>query len=138
MAIYKRTSLAALASATSTNGTDRNGTSLSLELADVRTLSVQAQANITTSLVVATFKLQVSMDNSTFFDLKLPNNAANVATAAGTGSEVVTRVALPALGEALGGWMYFRCVATLSGAATAAADLTAVTYRYVQPGGIAY
>lgn len=138
MAIYKRDSLAALASATSANGTDRNGTALPLERADVRTVSAQCQANITTSSVVATFKAQVSMDNSTFFDVKLPNNAANVASAAGTGTEVITRLALMIPAEALSGWMYLRMVATLSGAATAAADLTAVTYRFVQPGGIAY
>ena len=109
-----------LASATSANGVARNGTSVSLATMAAGSLSIAAQATIVTSSVVATFKPQVSLDNSTWFDVKLSNNAANV-TLAASGSLALQ------LGD-LSGWKFFRIVATLSGASTAAGDLTQVNY----------
>lgn len=137
MAIYKRSLLAALASATSANGTARNGTALTTELVHPGMLSALCVGSIDTSSVIATYKIQVSLDNTTFHDLKLPNNAANVATAAGTGSTVAHSFVLE-VPLCVHTFPYFRVVATLSGAATAAADVTAVTYRYIQPGGVSF
>jgi hypothetical protein len=135
MAIYGRKFINALAAATSANGTVRNGTAIALDGVQPVTLSVACTAAITTSSVVATFTPQVSMDGTTWFDIKLPNNASNVTTAAGTGSPVTTTVAL-IIPDSIHGWMQFRVNALLSGASTGAADQTTVTYRYVQPGGL--
>jgi hypothetical protein len=83
----------------------------------------------TTSLTMAP-SWQVSTDNSTWLNLKPMNNAANVATAAGTGSDVTTTVGL-----VLGGpfpFRYARAVITTAGAtAHATADKLAVSYNYV-------
>jgi hypothetical protein len=111
-----------LASATSANGAARNGTAISLATTAAGSLSIAASATIVTGSVVATFKPQVSLDNSTWYDVKLSNNAANV-TLAATGD-----LALQLMD--LSGWKFFRVVATLSGAATAAGDLTSVSYVY--------
>lgn len=116
-----------LASATSANGTTRSGASQLTNGMAPGTLSVQCDATIVTGSVVATFTPQVSMDGTTFYDVKLPNNAANV-TLAATGA-----VALQ-IPRGVAGWKYFRCNALLSGAATAAGDLTAVSYRWVAHG----
>ena len=134
--IYKRTELVGLASAPSNDGVARNGATLSLELVGNNGISVEAVSTITTALVAATFKPQVSRNASTWFDLKLPNNASNVATATGTGSPVTTRLALAIPTDGLFGWNYFRVVATLAGDTTVTADVTSVTYRYVQVGGL--
>lgn len=128
-----RSSIAALSLATSANGTAREGTSLVLDFSAPAGLVVLAHSEITTSSVIATFVLQVSVDGTTWYDLKLPNNAANVATAAGTGSNVETNIAL-SVPPGVYGARLFRCKATLSGAATAAADKTSVTYMYVPQG----
>lgn len=122
-----------LASATSANGTARNGATLDLSRVEPGTLVAVCQSSITTSSVVCTFKAQVSFDASTWYDLKSINNAANVATAAGTGSNVDTLLALEIPASA-SGWKFFRMVATLSGAATAAPDVTVVTYRWLKWG----
>ena len=132
MAIYKKASTVGLASATSANGTARNGATLSLEMCDVGTLSCQCSVTIVTGSVVCTWKPQVSWDGTNWFDLKTLNNAAAVTSTA----DATLNIAIPQ--EAVAGWNFFRMVATLSGAATAAGDLTAVTYRYVQPGGLQY
>lgn len=117
-----QTAQVGLASATSANGVARNGTSISIATVAAGSLSVAAQATIVTSSVVATFKPQVSLDNSTWFDVRLSNSAALV---------TVTASASLALQLAdLSGWKFFRVVATLSGAATAAGDLTQVDYVY--------
>jgi len=115
-----RTSQVGLASATSANGTARNGTALPLELVAAGSLSVACTATIVTGSVVATFKPQVSNDNTNWFDVRLSNSAALV---------TVSASATLALQMAdLSGWKFFRMVATLSGAATAAGDLTQVDY----------
>lgn len=111
-----------LASATSANGAARNGATLDLGQVAPGTLGVQADVTIVTGSVVCTLKPQVSMDGSAWYNLKLPNNAAAV-TVAATESVALT---IPASASA---WRYFRCVMTLSGASTAAGDLTACTYR---------
>ena len=131
--VSKQRSTAGLALATSATGSARTGAVLNLNTVQPGSLSVACQAAITTSSVVATFTPQVSNDQATWWDVKLANNATNVATAAGTGSAVTTSVCLD-LGGALGGWKYFRCNATLSGATTASADQTSTSYVYLQYG----
>jgi len=126
-----RRSLASLASATSNNGTARNGTAVSLNGVHPGTLSALCVGSTKTSSVVATYKWQVSMDGSTYHDLKPMNNAASVTTASGTGSDVAYSLVLDCPISA-SGWAYARPVATLSGAATAAEDVTAVTCRWLQ------
>ena len=117
-----QTAQVGLASATSANGVARNGTSISIATVAAGSLSVAAQATIVTSSVVATFKPQVSLDNTNWYDVRLSNSAALV---------TVTASASLALQLAdLSGWKFFRVVATLSGAATAAGDLTQVDYVY--------
>jgi len=120
--ISTQRSLVALASATSANGTARNGASLILPVVQRNTLSVECTVTIVTGSVVCTINPQVSMDGTNWFDLKLTNNAANVTlSASGT-----VAIGIPAVS----GWQFFRVRMTLSGAATAAGDLTAATYRY--------
>jgi hypothetical protein len=130
-------SMVALANATSANGTARNGNVLDLRKTEPGTVQVFCHSAITTSSVVATFKAQVCDDadpsTGTWYDVKLPNNAANVATAAGTGSNVDTYVAL-GIAMAHGSAHWFRIVATLSGAATAGADTTDCTYKFLKFG----
>lgn len=110
-----------LASATSANGTARNGTAVQPGLYKPGAMSVKCSATIVTGSVVATFKVQVSQDNSTFYDLKPMNNAASVSLSA-TGDVVL------AVDSAAHSWKFVRIVATLSGAATAAGDLTSADY----------
>lgn len=117
-----QTAQVGLASVTSDNGVARNGTSITLATVAAGSLSVAAQATIVTGSVVATFKPQVSLDNSTWYDVRLSNSAALVTVSASAS------LALQ-LGD-LTGWKFFRVVATLSGAATAAGDLTKVDYVY--------
>lgn len=112
----------ALASATSAQDAARNGATLDLGQVAPGTLVVQGTVTIVTGSVVATFKPQVSMDASTWYNLKLPNNAAAV-TVAATENVALT---IPAAASA---FRYFRCVVTLSGASTAGGDLTAMVYR---------
>lgn len=131
-----RIPVAALASATSANGTARNGTALVSEWAAPGCIAVLCSATVETSSVLATFKLQVSVDGSTFVDLS-GTSADNVtfATAAGTGSPVTTTKVLtfPVGAHA---FQSVRVVATLSGAATASADVTSATYYYVPLGKV--
>lgn len=117
-----QTAQVGLASDTSMNGVARNGTSISIATVAAGSLSIAAQATIVTGSVVATFKPQVSLDNSTWYDVRLSNSAALVTVAAS--ASLALQLA------DLSGWKFFRVVATLSGAATAAGDLTKVDYVY--------
>ena len=129
-----RTPYTGLASATSTNNTARNGASLSTEFAAPGGIAVYCTADVNTSSVVATFKLQMSPDNGTsWYDLSGSADSSTFATAAGTGSTVTTAKWLwfPIAAHAA---THVRAVATLSGATTGGSDLTAVTYWYVPVG----
>lgn len=118
-----QTAQVGLAQANSANGVARNGTSISLATVAAGSLSIAAVATIATSSVVATFKPQVSLDNSTWYDVKLSNNAANVTATAS--ANLALQLA------DLTGWKFFRVVATLSGASTdPLADFTKVDYVY--------
>lgn len=123
-------SVVSLASATSANGTAREGTAISNVLAEPGTVSVLCAGAITTALVVATYKVQVSVDGVTYYDLKPVNNASNVATAAGTGSPVAHSFVLE-VPKAAASYRFLRAVATLSGDTTVSADVTSATIRYL-------
>jgi len=124
--LSKQRSYVGLASATSANGTARNGASLIVGIVQPGSLSVQVDLTIVTGSVVGTFTPQVSMDGTTWYDVKQSHNPALVTSAA----TAALSISIPDVS----GWKFFRCVATLSGAATAAGDLTAITYRYVRYG----
>lgn len=113
----------ALASATSADGVARTGATIPTNGIRPGSLCVECTATIVTGSVVATFKQQVSQDGTTWIDLKESNNPAHV-TLAATGSVALS------VPPGAHGWEYFRVTATLSGAATAAGDLTVCKYRY--------
>jgi hypothetical protein len=127
MSVKRSLQAVGLASATSADGTPRNGTAIATVSVHPGTLMMECSATIVTGSVVATFDVQGSMDNTTFVPIRLPNNAALVTITA-----TATR-ALP-LPEAASVYPFLRAVATLSGAATAAGDLTAATFRYLKHG----
>lgn len=129
MSSVTRLAVAALASANTTNGTARNGANLATNLADAGGIAVECVSSITTSSVLATFKLQVSRDNTTWIDV----DGKSFATDAGTGSAVTTRRVLT-FDAAAHAHDFVRVVATLSGASTNTADVTSATYVYVPAG----
>ena len=133
MASPQRPQFVGLTLLTSLNGTTRSGATLQMDFSAPGALIVLATSEITTSSVAATFTMQVSNDGSTWYDVKLPNNAAAVATAAGTGSAVTTNLALTVPASVYAAKL-FRCNAVRAGAATASADKTSVTYQYVPQG----
>lgn len=128
---YQAPGFVGLAAATSANGSARNGAALSMNQVSPGSLAIECLVTIVTGSVVATFNVQVSMDGTTWFDLKATNNASNV-TVSATGN-----VALQ-VSDAASAYTYLRCVATLSGASTAAGDTTAVNYRYLKAGARKY
>jgi hypothetical protein len=81
---------------TSTNGSARNGTAISNVLAEPGTVSVLCVGSITTSSVVATYKVQVSVDGTTYYDPRRSTTPRRVTTAAGTGSAVAHSFVLDA------------------------------------------
>lgn len=133
MASPPRPQLTGLTLAQSTNGTVRTGATLLMDFTAPGGLLILARSEITTASVAATFTLQVSNDTTTWYDVKLPNNAAAVATAAGTGSAVVTTLALT-VPEGVYAAKYLRCNAVLAGAGTVSVDKTSVVYQYVPQG----
>jgi hypothetical protein len=122
-----RLSLVALASATSANGTARNGATFNSDIGHPGTLILDCSATIVTGSVVAAFKLQGSIDGTTWVDIKNLENVATVTlSATGTVALLVPTAAYS--------FQQLRAVATLSGASTAAGDITVITYRYVPRG----
>lgn len=130
--IQGQNSTVGLASATSANGVARDGASLPTNNIQPGSLIAQCIGTITTASVVATYKWQVTSDGTNWDEVRLPSNTASVTIAGGGGSPLAHRVALscPDL-SGYGPNASARVNATLSGATTAGADLTAVTYRYV-------
>lgn len=118
-------SVTSLASATSANGTARNGATIITGWFDPGSCHFLCTSTLTTASVVATFKLQGTFDGSTYFDI----TGATWSSAAGTGSPVTTRQSLTVPSSAQC-FKQVRCVATLAGAATAPADVSAVVGYY--------
>lgn len=138
MANYKQTYAVSLASLTSLNGVARNGTALPTNLIHPGTVMMECTGSITTASVVATYKAQVSYNGgSTWYDVKSVNNAAAVTVAGGGGSPLAHAVTLE-IPSGVMAYGLLRGVATLSGAVTDPADVTAITFRYVQPGGVSF
>lgn len=117
----------ALATLNTTNGTARNGTALTTEFAAPGTIAVVCTADVKTSSVLATFKLQASVDGTNWYDIA---HGTSFATAAGTGSTVTTTKVL-SFDIAAHAFVQCRVVATLSGASTNIEDTTAATMYYV-------
>lgn len=122
-----RSSVTALASATSAQNADRNGAALNTNQVHPGSLFVDLSVTIVTGSVVCTLRHQTSEDGSTWIDHAVENNAANV-TITATATRRIP--APPGVSTA----RFYRCVATLSGAATAGGDLTAATYRFLRFG----
>jgi hypothetical protein len=118
-----------LASATSANGTKRNGASLLTTNIAVGTLAVDVSTTIVTGSVVNTITFEVSHDDATWLPLRgLENTAPTTITTTAERSIVVP--------SAVFAYKHVRVCCTLSGAATAAGDLTAATYRFVRDGHV--
>ena len=116
-----------LASATSADGTPREGATLTTDQIGPDGVMVACIATLTTSSVTAKFTPQVSNDGTNWYDIKQPQAPAQVAIATGTGSPVTTRVALH-IDKSVKAFEYFRCNATLAGATTDPADVSQVDY----------
>lgn len=123
------TSLTGLASATSANGTLRPGASLPMAGVKPGSLLFECQCSITTASVLCTFVVQASFDGTNWFDVYVPA-VVSTASPAGTGSPVTTRRVLALPVESLSSFNFVRANATLSGAATAGADVSNINYRF--------
>lgn len=94
-------------------------------------LSALVTVKAETDTLTITAKWQVSNDGSTWVDVALPNNAANVALATGTSAAdaAVTRAIMAP--DAVYGWHYTR-VAIVNGVATGAStDTYSMSYCYL-------
>jgi len=121
-------SLVGLASLTSANGAARNGATLQLGTVAPGSLLVDITFTLVTALVVGTAAFQVSDDGVTFRPLATLNNAAFVNTTAAVTTSLVVPIPDPSA------FRFFRVVLTLSGATTAAGDLSVATYKWRKPG----
>ena len=123
----QRPSLPSLASATSPNGTVRGGTAIMSDTYQVGCLAFDCGTTIVSAAVVATFRVQGSVDGTTWVNFADLANLTPVTLAAtGTVALLVPKAAYA--------FQQIRVTATLSGAATAGGDLTIVTARYVPRG----
>lgn len=120
----------ALASATSANGTKRGGAAFMSSQVAPQGVSALIVTTIVTGSVVNTVTWEVSNDNSTFYPIKLSPNIAETTITATEAGRVI-----PAPREVMT-WKFFRVCCTLSGAATAAGDLTAATYHFIAEGSL--
>lgn len=120
----------ALASATSANGTKRNGAAFMSSQVSPHGVSAFVQTTIVTGSVVNTVTWEVSNDNSTFYPLKQAQNPAEVTI---TATEAGRVICCP---REVMTWKFFRVCCTLSGAATAGGDLTAATYHFIAEGSL--
>lgn len=111
-------------------GTDVTGTAVSTSnMANDGAMFAEIAMGVKTSSLTMTPSFDVSVDNSTWLPYKQTNNAANVATAAGTGSLVTTTVVI-ALPNAKA-WPYVRAKITTAGAtAHATDDVLAIKYHW--------
>jgi hypothetical protein len=101
------------------------------KVADGTALVALATMVVNTSTLTLTPKIQGSLDGSTWVDVFSTNSAANVATAAGTGSNVTTTRALLIPKCA---FRFVRCVFVTGGTtAHAANDTYALSYNWVAP-----
>jgi hypothetical protein len=98
------------------------------------TLSAKMALSCKTSNITQTPSWQVSADNSTWVDFKGVNNPAQVATAGGTGSQVVTTIVLEGP-PSLSGWRYVRAITTTAvgvGDGSTSGDAYTISYSWLQ------
>jgi hypothetical protein len=99
------------------------------------TLSAHIEMSVKTSTLTETPSWQVSDDNTNWYDVKVSNNAANVATAAGTGATVTTKVDLQAPAS-VHGHKYARAIVTTAvGVGDGVNDAYLINYAWLQDGG---
>ena len=94
-------------------------------------LSGLVAATASTSTLTIAANWQVSTDNSTYYDVVPPNNAANVVLITGNGTGATTSKVVPC--QELFGWKYARLKA-YTGVATADAAVDGVTFtvKYIK------
>ena len=112
-------------------GTTTGGTALATQGIEVGTLSCLFTLLAETNTITLTGKFQVSVDNSTWYNLAGDaQNPANVAIGTGTaGADTAVNVVLPVPVAAMG-WKYVR-PAIVNGVATGAAgDTYAMTFYF--------
>lgn len=97
-----------------------------------KSLSATVYAKATTNALALTAKWQVSNDNVSWTEIKVPNNASNVALVTGTGSAVTSTVVLSAP-DGVYGKKHARLVVVSSGGTGAGlgADEASIAYNYV-------
>jgi hypothetical protein len=95
-------------------------------------------SEITTSSVLATFKIQATLDGTNWKDIPKPESTSSLgfATATGTGSPVNTDVCIEVPPGVAANVASIRAVCTLSGASTAAADKTSASIYWLRFGSI--
>lgn len=119
--------------ATGASGTTIAGPTLAMNEVTPGTASALVYAQATTSTLTLTPKWQVSADGSTWRDVKLPNNAANVVLVTGTGSAVASTVVVVAP-DAVYGWFYARCSLLTGGTTASTGDEYSISYNYLARG----
>lgn len=121
--------LAATATGAVAVGSVGAGNTLPCDGIKLTSLGADVTMVVKTSSLTLTPSWQISDDGSTWKDLFALNSIANIATAAGTGSNVTTARTLSFPGTAA---RYVRAVVTTGGAtAGATVDTYAISYRYV-------
>ena len=139
MGIYNRNFFTAYPAADNTAGNLLTSATLAVNQVDQGSfLAMEVTTAITTSTATVTIVPQVSPGGASpvWYDLHLVNNPSNVAGVAGTGSLVTSTYTLAIPESALAPYMLVRCQVAYGGGATTG-DTAAVTFRYVQPGGVA-
>ncbi len=108
------------------------GTALLTNIIAIGTLSAKLSLLAQTDTFTWTVKWQVSKDNSTWIDITVPQNPANVTYQTGTaGTEAaVARVIEAPLG--IHGWAYCRVALVTGGTTGAAIDTYSISYCYVK------
>ena len=119
--------------ATGASGTTIAGPTLPMNDVHPGTLSALHYAQATTSTLTLTPKWQVSADGSTWRDVKLPNNAANVVLVTGTGSAVASTVVISAP-DAVYAWSYARLSVLTGGTTASTGDEYSTSYTYLKRG----
>lgn len=114
----------------STDGTVKAGTQLDTGRVLPGSLSAIVSVDCETNTMTMTAKWQVSKDGTTWVDMALANNAANVTLATGTGSADATVTKAIVAPDAVFGWEYARLVIVNGVATGATTDTYSIGYCY--------
>lgn len=115
----------------------QNATTLVTRKLQMNTLSARAAVTVATNSLTVTPKWEVSDDQSTYYAVKNPSNAAWTVLATGNGTGATTNHVLTAP-SAVYGWRFCRVALTPAAATGTSADVATVTYNYVQRSGFEY